>query len=141
MRVASLGVSRPAYYDRNAVSTIATYSGTLAQHATTTRWTVTVAAGTKLLVELGETLIGTVTAAVTPLRVRADVRITSGASVISCCVTDVVQPATVTQFFGQNPSLSVTIYAGETVTGTTQNDSATGTVFMATSAKGTTYSA
>ena len=141
MRLSSLAAARPAFYDRNAVSTIATYSGTLSQHVTTTRWTLTVAAGTKLLVELGETLIGTATVAVTPLRVRADVRITSGANVISCCVTDIQQPSTVTQYYGQNNPLSVTIYAGETVSGTTSNDSATGTVYMAVSAKGTTYSA
>lgn len=47
MRVSSLGVARPAFYDRNASGYIINYSDGLAPHAETNRITVTVAAGKK----------------------------------------------------------------------------------------------
>lgn len=51
MRVASLGVARPLYYDRAATTASAQYSNTLAPHAFTTRFTYTVPAGYKAYVE------------------------------------------------------------------------------------------
>ena len=49
MKITSYAVARPQYYDRGAVSTFFSYAATLSQHAATTRWTTTVAAGKKLL--------------------------------------------------------------------------------------------
>ena len=141
MRVASLGVARPAYYDRNATSTTGSYAATVTQHTLTTRYTVTVAAGTKLLIEAAETVILTVTAAVTPLRLASRVVVTSGAITQSVCATDITQSAsTTTPTFLIQP-LAVTLYAGDTVTGPTFMDSVTGSAFMATSFRGTTYTA
>lgn len=141
MRVASLGNARPAYYDRNATATSGSYSATLTQHISTTRFTVTVAAGTKLLIEAAETLILTVTAAAAPLRLGSRVIITSGANTQSLCATDMQQSASVTTPTFSIQPLAVTAYAGDIVSGYTFMDSITGSAFMATSFRGTTYTA
>lgn len=141
MRVASLGNARPAYYDRNATSTSGLYQAVVTQHAVTTRYTVTVASGTKLLIEAAETVILTVTAAAAPLRLAARVVVTSGANTQSLCATDMQQSASVTTPTFSIQPLAVTAYAGDTVTGTTFMDSVTGSAFMATSFRGTTYTA
>ena len=141
MRLSSLAAARPAYYDRNATSTSGSYGATVTQHASTTRYTVTVAAGTKLLIEAAETFILTVTAAATPLRLASRVSVTSGGNTQSLCATDITQSASVTAPTYSIQSLAVTAYVGDTVTGTTFMDSVTGSAYMATSFRGTTYSA
>lgn len=139
MSTAILNPARAAYYDRNATSTSASYGGTVTQHGPTTRYTVTVAAGTKLLIEAAETFILTLTAATTPLRIVSRVLITSGANTQSLCATDITQSAsTTTPNFLIQP-LAVTAYAGDTVTGVTFMDSVTGSANVATSFRGTTY--
>lgn len=65
MRVSSLGVARPTYWDRNAVPTVADgNSGAVGPHGDTTRWSVTVAAGKKVFIDAAicETLRYTVAA-------------------------------------------------------------------------------
>ena len=57
MKITSYAVARPQYYDRNAVSTFFSGGGTYAQHATTTRWTTTVAAGKKMLNAISSSLL------------------------------------------------------------------------------------
>jgi len=141
MRVASLGVARPAYYDRNATPTVGSYSAVVTQHVVTNRYTVTVASGTKLLIEAAETLILTTTAAAAPLRLASRVVITSGANTVSLSAVDIQQSASTTTPNFLIVPLAVTAYAGDTVTGPTFMDSVTGSAFMATSFRGTTYSA
>ena len=52
MKVSSYAVARPNYYDRGATSVIGTYeSANIAPHGATERWTYTVAAGYRLLIE------------------------------------------------------------------------------------------
>ena len=52
MRVSSLGVARPVYYDRNATTIGKVYeASTVAPHNTTIRWTYTVASGKAAYVE------------------------------------------------------------------------------------------
>lgn len=141
MRVSSLGVARPAYYDRNATATIGAYADTLTQHSAVTRYTVTVASGTKLLIEAAETFILTVTAAAVPLRIASRVSVTTGSSSLSVCATDITQSASVTTPTINTSLMAVTAYAGDTVTGTTFMNSVTGSAFMSTTFRGTTYAA
>ena len=52
MRVASLGVARPTYYDRNAISGSISYQGAgIAPHADTQRATVTLASSKRAFLE------------------------------------------------------------------------------------------
>lgn len=52
MKVTSYAVARPAYYDRDAVSTMGSYDlGGITPHSETIRITTTVASGKKLLIE------------------------------------------------------------------------------------------
>lgn len=141
MRVASLGVARPAYYDRNATSVVNQYSGTLTQHTNTTRWTYTVASGKKLLVETLEVFDLTVTAAAAPLRLAVAIQVTSGASNFSLARVDHQQSASTTTPTFVCMQAATTLYAGETIYSPTFMDSVTGSVFMSSSSKGTLYDA
>ena len=140
MRVASLGVARPAYYDRNATSAIQTYVATVSPHSQTTRWTTTVAAGTKLVVEAATVFVQRATAATTPLEVYGRVRITSGANVM-VLAGNAFTSNTLAVLYVDKASAGTTIYAGETVTGVTSDGSTGGTAFFEIDFKGTVYDA
>lgn len=51
MKVSSYAVARPAYFDRNSASVQNAYSGTVAPHGNTERWSRTIAAGKSGFVE------------------------------------------------------------------------------------------
>jgi len=52
MKVTSYAVARPAYYDRNATSVTNSIAGfSSGPHSTTSRWSTTVPAGKKILIE------------------------------------------------------------------------------------------
>ena len=53
MRVSSLGVARPMYYDRNSTATTGGYYNTVGPHAQTTRWTITNTSSQKMYVDAG----------------------------------------------------------------------------------------
>lgn len=141
MRVASLGVARPAYYDRNATSQVNAYSaGGIAPHAATTRWTVTVASGKKLLVEVATCIMVRETAATTPDQYKSTVEITSGATTM-VVVPNYSYSNTVSAITTQSSPAAMTIYAAETIYGQTRDVSVGGTIFYAVNLKGTVYDA
>jgi len=139
MKITSYAVARPQYYDRNAVSTFFSYGATLGPHAPTQRWTTTVAAGKKLLVEQGEGFLLTVVAAAIPLRVLVQGTITDGTYLTSFIAVDIQQSANLSQCSTLVTYPGITVYAGETAYGTTYNGSATGTVAFFVGLKGTTF--
>lgn len=141
MRISSYAVARPAYYDRNATTSIASYGGDTAPHAPTTRFTTTVAAGNKLLVEVTEQFLFTSTAAAAAGRVYSQVQITSGGNVVAIGRIDQIQSVTVNSMSNLVLPQAVTVYAGETVTGSTYNGSLGGTVFHNIAYKATLYDA
>lgn len=63
MRISSYAVARPTYYDRAPLTRSSQYSSTLAPHAYTARFTVTIAAGYKAYVENAYCLVISYTAA------------------------------------------------------------------------------
>ena len=140
MKITSYAVARPQYYDRNAVSTFFSGGGTYAQHATTTRWTTTVAAGKKLLIEQAEVFLLTAVAAAVPLRIAAKATITDGTYLTSFASADQQQSASLNTADEKVAYPQITVYAAETVYGTTFNNSVTGSVFMFVGMKGTTFS-
>ena len=141
MKITSYAVARPQYYDRGAVSTFFSYAATLSQHAATTRWTTTVAAGKKLLLEQGEAFLLTTVAAAIPLRVAAKATISDGTNQTTWVARDQVQSASLLNPDIQNVYPGITVYAGEIVFAQTFIDSATGSIFMSIGMKGTTFQA
>jgi hypothetical protein len=141
MKVTSYAVARPAYYDRNATSTLAVYAADTAPHGSTTRFTTTVAANTKLIVEVMECLLLTTSAPTIAARGNSVLVVTSGATSVDFGRVDQIQNATVSASTTQVYSLAVTVYAAETVTGVTSNGSTGGTLFHIVGYKGTTYAA
>ena len=141
MRVASLGVARPAFYDRNATSLLLSYSSTEGPHSQITRWTTTVATGNKLLVELANARLLTVTAATSKgIYDYGSIYITSGATTIS--YVDVsLDTNTVGAYRYVLSTQGPTIYAGETIFAATAGNSTGGTIQYVMQIKGTTYSA
>ena len=139
MKITSYAVARPQYYDRNAVSTFFSGGGTYTQHANTTRWTTTVAAGKKLLIEQGEVFCLTITAAAVPLRIAAKATITDGTYLTSFASQDAQQSASLQTPDEKITYPGITVYAGETVYGSTFINSVTGSVFMFVGLKGTTF--
>ena len=141
MRISSYAVARPAYYDRNATSTLQSYSSIDAPVVQTTRWTTTVAAGTKLLIEMANGRLTTVTAAtVKSIYDYGAIYITSGATTISM-VDIALDTNTVGAYRQQLITQGPTIYAGETVFAATAAASTGGTIQYVLQIKGTTYTA
>lgn len=140
MRLSSLASARPAYYDRNAVSVFQAYLAQTAPHATTTRYTYTVAAGKKLLVEhVGSRLLRTSAAA--PVgQFGIEQQVTNGTNQILLSERYSLDN-TVNAVTDDIRGLACTIYAGETITGITLDSSTGGLVQYWVSSKGTLYDA
>ena len=66
MRTGQPIISRPAWYDRNPKSICVGFSGALAPHSTTIRWTYTCPAGKRAMIELLQCSVRRVTAASMP---------------------------------------------------------------------------
>lgn len=141
MRLSSLASARPNYYDRNAVSGVAVYSAaSIAPHAETVRWTVTVATGKKAFIEITRMMAFRVTAATAAGTAGYVSRVTSGASYM-----DILYEAHINNTVGYEakdiaPS-GVTIYAGETLDGRTYDGSTGGAYNYLTGCKYTTFDA
>jgi hypothetical protein len=140
MRVSSLGVARPAYYDRNAVSTIAYYANTVGPHAQTTRSTTTVAAGKKLSIEVATGFVYRSTAWTSAGNTLSIVRITSGSDICDP-IAIYKQDNTLNVQTAEKAVGNMTVYAGETVQLITIDNATGGTVFHYLAFKGTTYDA
>ena len=140
MRVSSLGVARPAYYDRNATFYVQGDTNTYAPHGTTTRWTATIAAGKKAVVEGGVCLLWQATAPTTAGTRLAIIRATSGASTADLAVVGSLD-GTIGKMYSDKPGYGATIYAGETLSGITSDPSIGGTVLFEVAIKGTQFDA
>jgi len=140
MRVSSYAVARPAYGDRNSSSTTNSYLATVGPHGFTVRWTQTIAAGKKCLVETGQSRI----------------RRTSAATVLGDVVTEMIVNSGSTQIYVLNGflynlavgamdrvylSTVFTLFAGEQFTATTVDLSTGGINEIILSSKGTNYDA
>jgi len=134
MKVTSYAVARPAYYDRNATSSYNQYSGVVGPHAETTRWTVTIAAGKKMLVEqIGITYFNVSVATVagsyaSNIFIVGQYLASQGSSV------NVVATQGALYLTG-----NITLYAGETMYATTYNYATGGTVAHSMTYKATQF--
>ena len=141
MRVSSFAVARPAYYDRNATSGTAVYSGaSIAPHAETVRWTITVAAGKKANIELTRMMANRVTVATAASVAGYVARITTSTSYM-----DILYEAHISNVLGYEAKdiapAGVTLYAGETLDGRTYDGSTGGYYNYLTGCKYTTFDA
>ena len=126
MRVSSLGVARPSYYDRNASPVASQYVAQVAPHASTVRITRTIASGRKDLQELVNlTVIRSGVATATDRQI-IDYSVTpSGGS--STVMVRVVLWATTAQLKEQYViPAGVTFYSGDIMTISTQDTSVGG---------------
>ena len=139
MRVASLGVARPAYYDRNATSVADGYFADVGPHANTVRFTRTVAAGKKIIVEFANSTILRTNTAAPVGSVTAFINVQSTAGLR---LTDIYTRENTLYFAARNSTpVGVTIYAGESYTGETSDGSTGGTLTYLHQIKGTQYDA
>ena len=138
MRVSSFAVARPNYYDRSATSLIKSFSGTVAPHGATTRWTTTISAGLKAFIETTHGYVDRQTVAAPGLNVILWARITSGAdtSNILFCRSD---QSAVGPLLDRSIAGGITLYAGEVFEGLTIDSSTGGTCNFALSSKLTTF--
>lgn len=139
MRISSYAVARPAYYDRNATSIADGYFADVGPHANTVRFTRTVAAGKKLIVEFANSSIirTTVAAPVGSYSSYINVQSTSGLRLTDIFSRDNTQYV----YIRQATPVSVTIYAGESYTGETSDASTGGTITYLHQIKSTQYDA
>lgn len=136
MRVASLGVARPAYYDRNATASTSSYSGNPAPAADVTRWSVTVASGKKILVESSYCSVTRTTAPTTGGLYYSTV-FCSGIVINSISDTSTVVGTTQSRIV----TGMITAYPGDVMYGLTSDLSTGGTVFFNVQYKGTQFDA
>ena len=140
MKLGSLASARPAYYDRNAASVLQTYSATPGPHGYTTRWTYTVAAGKKLIVEASSITMGRSTIATVAGQYYTQISTFVGADSQLIGWTASVDNTVGLPNFVQMAT-QATIYAAEVVSCATQDPSTGGTVNFLASLKGTLFDA
>ena len=141
MRVASLGVARPAYYDRNAVGTRQRYVGTVAPHGSTVRWSATIASGKKAFVEQMAIRIVAATTATTAGYAQANMDLYDATNSTTGAWAQITTSTTTLPYtFFVCPTIP-TLYAGENIAVASQDSSTGGTVFYVLDAKYTTFDA
>ena len=142
MRVSSYAVARPAYYDRNAASSILGYSADVAPHTVTTRATYTGAAGKKTYVEYALASCRVSTVGTVSGRRFGIVRITD-ATTATCDIAriDGASSLVANTVVSDKCQGMPTIYAGETVTFLTADGTTGGTIDWVLNAKFTTFDA
>ena len=141
MKITSYAVARPAYYDRNASSGVFSYdAASIAPHALTTRWTTTVAAGKKAIIESGTARLIRQTAATVVGQANIQIVITSGVTQIDLFNIFTYSNTTNVPITGNVPTSS-TLYAGETLAATTADSSTGGQLYIGMFGKITTFDA
>lgn len=137
MKLGSLSAARPAFYDRNATSTLLNYGNSLAPHAPTTRWTTTVAAGKKANVETSMVMYYRITAATAASEYSCDQLITSGATTSRPLYAVSNSNTTYNQY--AQFLVTYTLFAGEQLDFRTYDASTGGTMYFQGSAKLTIF--
>ena len=140
MKLGSLAAARPALYDRNATSQINSGTYNVGPHALTTRITVTVATGKKLLLETLNYTVARLTAATLVGEYQAYWQVTSGAN-SAYLVSSPLYSNTVALIDRVQLATQTTIYVGETLTMATYDGSTGGTVSYGGNLKGTIFDA
>ena len=136
MKVTSYAVARPNYYDRTAVSTFQTYDASPAPHAQVTRWTTTVAAGKKLVIEQFVVGYYVVTAGSVAGNYGSQLYVVGQLLTTVGAATNVVG----TNIYTNQTGL-VTVYAGEAIYASTYNYTTGGAISHLANFKGTTFDA
>ena len=128
MRVASLGVARPAYYDRNASGTRQRYNAAIAPATFTTRWTATIASGKKAFVEA--VFVRCFQATLPPAIgfMETYVETSDGVTNTLLASARAATSLTVKQQAQDRVAGTITLYAGNSIYCTTVDDSTGGTV-------------
>lgn len=140
MKVSSYALGRPNYYDRGATSLIKSYSGVVAPHGATTRWTTTIASGLKAFIETTHGYVDRQTAAAPGLNIVLWARITSGSDTSNLLFAR-SDGAAVGPLLDRSVAGGITLYAGEVFEGLTIDGSTGGTCNWALSSKLTTFTA
>lgn len=137
MRVASLGVARPVYYDRNPSITTAGYYDTVGPHAATTRFTVTAAAGTKIFFDAGSAVVMRATAAAPVDYARASLQQPAGQIICPSFLYNNTVGATNTAILAG----SILVTAGNSLVGETYDQGTGGTILYSMFIHGITFDA
>ena len=136
MKVSSYAVARPAYYDRTAAAATASYGATVGPHGYTTRWTLTCAAGKKVISELFFMSVERATVAATVGAAEVVIQVNAATNFRKINTSNVANTNVNETVLG-----SVTLYAAETFTSLSQDASTGGTVTYVVNFKGTTFDA
>lgn len=140
MRVFNLGTARPQWYDRGPIAIGQLYAvNGVAPHAQTTRWTYTVPASRKALIEVSQVSIardGAAGAASTSYATITTTGVTNAQPIFS--FTQQVSN-TLGTFAQSNVGTNALLLAGQSLTSTTQDNSTGGTNGYTVSAKITEY--
>ncbi len=140
MKITSYAVGRPNYYDRGATSVINFYYAVAAPHGATTRWSYTVAAGKKLLVEAQFARLARQSAASTAGQYHAEMVVSSGVSNILTASIHSIDNTTTLQSVS-TPQQQMSVYAAEVVSAVTYDTSTGGTVEYYVGHKATLFDA
>lgn len=140
MKITSYAVARPAYYDRNAVSSFGSYNNIPAPHAFTNRFTQTIASGKKLSIEVGNIILYRYTVATVAGQIFCEHSVTSSSVAVQLATTSYFGNTTnvITQVNFNGP---VTIYAGEIYNINTLDLSTGGISNISANYKGTLFDA
>jgi hypothetical protein len=137
------GGARPQWFDRNPTSIIKAYNNTLAPHGATERWTYTVPANRRALIELLQCGAKRISVAGTPAAVQVYVKVTpNGGSDTYTLYADLTSADNA---IGSKEALSsqgtIALEAGDLIHGSTSDGSTTGTVEYVLTAKITEFDA
>lgn len=136
MRISSYAVARPSYYDRNAASVSGQYAATVGPHSATTRFTYTVPAGKKCLIEASFESVTRATAAT----IAGLVGVYAGTSNVRC-INIVTTNNTVPVCVQDKGTTQLTVYASATFTGVSSDASTGGTNEIIIQFNGTEFDA
>lgn len=115
MRISSYAVARPAYYDRNATANRQSYNNTVAPHTFTTRWSATVAAGKKAVLDFASAVNITASLATVSGTSQAYITINDGVT-YPMVLNATIQTSTTTYVHQVNTSTTIPFfYAGDNI--------------------------
>jgi len=141
MKVSSYSVARPAHYDRNATRTTQRYAAVIGPNSYVVRWTATIAAARKGFCENAFVLFRTETL---PTAVDwCDVFVYSSNGTTSLTLANItfLGSTTVKQIYQDKSTVQITLYAGDTLNGSTNNANTGGTATNVVEAQITTFDA
>jgi len=134
-------VARPEWYDRNPIHRLYGYSGNLAPHSVTTRWTYTVPAGKKAFLELAAVHHIKTAAATTVVNSYSSILITpSGGSLTELIAAQIYTNAVGDKDRAETGHAAV-LLAGDIIQFNTYNGDTGGTVWHRGVAKITEFDA